>query len=471
MNLPRWLMLVFIVAAFGTAYTSLKPHSQRTWHTAAQVASIDGATPPVTTADQINAGTTDSNSFYQTSFISDGTTRLVHAPSLAQVDDHVVAVWFGGTKEGAPDVNLYADRLTLGGQHWGEDWVAMTPQRTAITQKRFIKKLGNAVLAPNADGTLSMFYVSVSLGGWATSALNYAVSRDGGLNFEPPRRLVTSPFFNLSTLVKGTPLHFDDGSIALPAYHEMAGKFGELLQLTTSGELLDKSRITSRRYSLQPVVFVDPGSADKNNPDNNHDNNLDNNLDNNHDNNLDNNRNSATALLRYCGKNPPNRVIAATSNDAGHTWKTSGKTALPNPNSALTGIMLDSGEYLLVLNDTEKQRNRLGLFATADKGKSFRVLHYFDDATSEEKNITKQIYTAKLAESLAAQGFDADTIANAVNRAVETMCKPKKNSCDFQFDYPYLIRTSDGNFHVAYTWNKAFIKHVTFNKAWLEQRL
>lgn len=433
MNLPRWFLLIFGIAAFGIAFDSLKPQAPLAWRPTPAV--------PPDTNTAARAKTAKPESTYQTTFISDGSTRLVHAPSLAQVGDHIVAVWFGGTREGATDVNLYADRRSLGEGQWATDRVAMTRQRTAAAQNRYIKKLGNAVLAPNADGSLSMFYVSVSLGGWATSTLNHTVSHNGGLDFEAPTRLVTTPFFNLSTLVKGTPLHYADDTIAVPVYHELGGKFGELLHVTAQGEMLDKSRITSRRYSLQPVVFPDRDGA------------------------------GATALMRYCGKAQPSRVVAASSNDHGRHWIASGKTALPNPNSALSGVTLPSGEYLLVLNDTEDERNRLGLFATADQGKSFRVLHYFDDATSTGQEVSKDLYAKTLAASLVAQGFDNDSIDGHVSRAMQTMCSATQHTCNFQFDYPYLIRTSDGNFHVAYTWNKAFIKHVTFNTAWLEQRL
>lgn len=426
MKLNRWLPLVVCIAVFAIAFSEL-PLSTENRLRSPQVA------PSLNPADTPEAPS------LSVSFLSDGGTRLVHAPSLAEVDDNIVAVWFGGSREGGTDVNLYSDRKNRTGQ-WGNDWVAMTPERTAQAQHRYIKKLGNAVLAPNGDGSLSMFYVSVSLGGWATSALNHAVSRDGGLTFGDPSRLVTSPMFNLSTLVKGAPQHFADNSIALPVYHELAGKFGELLHLGTDGRVRDKARITNRRHSLQPVMFVD-------------------------------NDKQATALLRYCGKTAPRRAIIASTNDGGRSWNELGKTALANPNSALAGVRLDTGEYLLVLNDLENDRNRLGLFATGDHGKSFKVLHYFEDMSMQTEHTKKQDYQELLRASLAGQSMPDANIKQAVAKAAETMCEPLHSTCSFQFDYPYLIESSDGNFHLAYTWNKALIKYVSFNRAWLENLL
>lgn len=434
MKLSRWLSLAVCIAVFAIAFTELPSQAPARLRPPslpnASLHPSPAATPPAN----------NSEPRYQTAFVSDGNTRLVHAPSLAQSADGVVAVWFGGTREGATDVHLYADRKPVQATTWGSDWIAMTRERTALAQQRYIKKLGNAVLAPNDDGSLSMFYVSVSLGGWATSTLNHTVSTDGGRSFAAPTRLVTSPMFNLSTLVKGTPLHFSDGNIALPVYHELAGKFGELLSVDRAGRVQDKSRITSRRHSLQPVVFVD-------------------------------NDMQATALMRYCGRSSPRRVILASSNDGGDTWNDLGKTALPNPNAALSGVRLDTGEYLLVLNDLEHDRNRLGLFATGDNGKSFKVLHYFENMSMQLEHTPKADFRQLLHASLSSQGIAEAAITNAVDKASETMCDPARGTCSFQFDYPYLIETSDGNFHLAYTWNKAMIKYASFNRAWLETRL
>lgn len=48
----------------------------------------------------------------------------------------------------------------------------------------------------------------------------------------------------------------------------------------------------------------------------------------------------------------------------------------------------------------------------------------------------------------------------------QRMCQ--QAGCSFEYEYPNFLRTADGQFHVVYTWNNSFIKHVTFNSAWLE---
>lgn len=49
------------------------------------------------------------------------------------------------------------------------------------------------------------------------------------------------------------------------------------------------------------------------------------------------------------------------------------------------------------------------------------------------------------------------------------VCKPQ--GCDFEYEYPYFSRGADGLYHLVYSWNNTFIKHVSFNAAWLAERL
>jgi hypothetical protein len=44
-------------------------------------------------------------------------------------------------------------------------------------------------------------------------------------------------------------------------------------------------------------------------------------------------------------------------------------------------------------------------------------------------------------------------------------------ACGFEFSYPYLIQARNGDFHLTYTWNRVFIKHVTFDPVWLNHHL
>ena len=175
------------------------------------------------------------------------------------------------------------------------------------------------------------------------------VSADNGANWGPARRLIASPFLNLSTLVKGTPVQFEDGHIGLPAYHEFAGKFGEFLRVNENGEVLRKTRLTSGNHSLQPVILP---LGDQ----------------------------SAVAFLRYAGP-PPGRVLAVRSQDGGDTWGTPAKTTLPNPNSAIDALRLSDGSLLMAFNNAKDGRNDLSLAHSQDEGHTWRVVRSVEYAS------------------------------------------------------------------------------------------
>ena len=122
---------------------------------------------------------------------------------------------------------------------------------------RYVAKLGNPVVGRAADGTLRLFYVTVSLGGWAGSSITTMSSNDEGATWSVPQRLITSPFINISTLVKGTPFLYADGTMGLPVYHEFVSKFAEILRLDDAGRVIDKQRLArGGQGTLQPVVMV-----------------------------------------------------------------------------------------------------------------------------------------------------------------------------------------------------------------------
>jgi predicted neuraminidase len=177
--------------------------------------------------------------------------------------------------------------------------------------------------------------------------VNAVVSGDDGATWSAPRRLVSSPFLNVSTLVKGRPYLHEDGSVGLPAYHELFGKFGELLRVDAEGNVIGKTRLSRGTQGIQPAVAVRSS-------------------------------NDAIAFMRYSGDGP-GRVLAARTRDGGRTWSEPEKLSLPNPNAAVDAAALPGGELLLVFNNGPQDRNNLSLAVSSDDGASWRVVHAFED--------------------------------------------------------------------------------------------
>ncbi len=351
------------------------------WSETPRLASAEFA-PPAATAQ-------DAALLTQGFIFEHAVTAMVHSGSLTELaDGSLLAAWFGGSREGAQDVAIYAARQHQGA--WSPPFIITDRASSARELGRYIRKLGNPVLLRDMRQRLWLFYVTVSIGGWSTSAIAYKTSDDAGKTWSAARRLVSSPFFNLSTLVRARPALYADGSIALPVYHELAGKFGELLRIGPAGQVLGKARMGSGRSAIQPSLLItDSGRA--------------------------------LALLRRSGRSPY-RIMLAASDDGGLSWSTPEATELPNPDASVAALSGYNGVYLLVYNPSEQGRNRLSL-ATSDDGRTWRKRADFANSAHQD-----------------------------------------------EFSYPYLIRGSQGDYHLIYTWRRKRMAYVHFNQAWLERR-
>ncbi len=372
----------------------------------------------------------------RTHFVSREQNISTHAASLVELDDgRIRAFWFAGSREGAQDVEIRSAVYDPVKDSWGAEHSIANRADTQHSLLRYVKKLGNPVALRAPDGKLWLFYVTVSVGGWAGSSITAITSSDNGTTWSPARRLITSPFTNISTLVKGPPFLYSDGTMGLPVYHEFIGKFAELLRINGNGDIIDKQRLSSGKSALQPVVLIkDPQQA--------------------------------LALMRRTGSSPK-RVIATTTEDAGQHWSEPSATALANPDAAISGVVLPDGRILAVLNDIEDGRDALSLAASSDGGNTWRTVYQLEDQRGQPADPASYLQVAaKLAKATDTSITDTAAYAKSAQRN-----KCEDQYCAFEFSYPYLIRARNGDFHLAYTWNRSFIKHVRFTQAWLDQRM
>lgn len=373
----------------------------------------------------------------QSRFASSKLHTQTHAASLIELKDgRLRAFWFSGSREGAKDVEIHDAVFDPAQGVWSTERSVIGREATQGALLRYVSKLGNPVPARAADGRLWLYYVTVSLGGWAGSSITAMHSSDEGETWSTPQRLITSPFINISTLVKGAPFLYDDGTLGLPVYHEFVGKFGELLRLGKNGEVLDKQRLSAGRdHGLQPVVLVQGAQQ-------------------------------AQVLMRYAG-DTPRRVLSITTHDAGAHWSAPAKTTLANPNAALSAITLQDGRMLAALNDLEGGRDALTLAVFSDGGASWQKVSVLEDQVAVRAQIQDEAQYLRLVEILAKES-DAAATPQHVESVQQAVCTP---GCRFEFSYPYLLQARNGDLHLVYTWNRSFIKHLWFNPAWLEERL
>jgi predicted neuraminidase len=294
-------------------------------------------------------------------------TTIVHAPTIVEGSDSALhSFWYGGSREGGKDVAIYGATLDQGDLSWSDPRQVVTREQTQKDLNRYIKKLGNPVVTMDDSKRFWLFYVSVSVGGWAGSSINVKWS-DDGIHWTPAKRLITSPFLNLSTLVKGNPVSYSDGHLIIPAYHEFIGKFAELIEVDMDGNVYNKRRLSWGREALQPSIMVMTSEQ-------------------------------AQVYMRFAGAKPL-RVMLTETADRGYSWTTPIKTQLPNPDAAIAVLGVRGGALedalIMAFNNSPEWRNRLSLGLSKDNGKSWVVLHDFeyDQNTAERFSYPYMIQT------------------------------------------------------------------------------
>ena len=137
---------------------------------------------------------------------------------------------------------------------------------------------------------------------------------------------------------------------------------------------------------------------------------------------------NATAYFRQTrSAELPKQIPVSFTQDAGQTWQSAPDLSIANPNSAVTGVILDSGVRILVLNNIEAGRYRLALMMNDGKSEQWRTVDLLED-----------------------------------DEAVPEMQRK-------EFSYPYLLSVDGGGVHLVYTWDRKRIRHRYFSEAWLKQ--
>lgn len=368
----------------------------------------------------------DGNFRFDAQFVSAAPGQAVHAASMVELTNgDLRAVWFSGSREGAGDVTLQTAVMDVDTGHWGIESTLIDRVQLQRGLQRYVKKLGNPVIGRAADGSLLLWMVNVSLGGWAGSSVSWVRSIDEGLTWSRPQRLVTSPFLNISTLPKGAPVRMADGHLSLPVYHEFFTKFAELLLLDVDGKVVDKVRIPGSQTSLQPVVMVSgPNNAQV-----------------------------------YMRSGTASAVMTSTTRNAGKTWSVSQPTALPNPDSAVAGVATLGGIQWMALNPGHHNREQLALIRT-QLGGSFdgQALWRVEASASPQARLSRPQYERLLSRELAAASASPAQVEAYVLSAMRQLCNEQE--CAQEYSYPYLLQGRDGSLHLVYTWHRTRIKHI-----------
>lgn len=283
--------------------------------------------------------------FFQTGpvFAYDASRPSNHASSIAAMPNgDLLATWFGGTREGLPDVSLWAARRSPGG-HWSQPYVLVSDPDRA---------LGNSVLFVDSKGLAWLFYVIKYGEGWAdwgTCHISVQTSNDSGATWSDPRRITRE----LGYIIRANALETPDGKIMLPLYIEdPARPMQSVVWVSGDGFISwDEYRVpVTDPANLQPSVA--PLDADH-------------------------------YILFARHHTVPGKIWVSLSSDGGKTWKEPFKHRLNNPDSGIALITLRSGALVLAWNDSKFVRTPLKVALSDDGGKTWPFEKTLETASGE----------------------------------------------------------------------------------------
>ena len=257
-----------------------------------------------------------------------------HASSLAETAAGLVAAWFGGTREGAPDVGIWLSRRV------GVRWTPPTEVANGIQADGTRYPCWNPVLFAVPGKMLMLFYkVGPSPQRWWGMV---QTSLDNGQTWQRARRLpdgILGP-------IKNKPVLLSDGTLLAPSssespespsrwrvHFETSRDFGE----TWTSVAPDPGSAQTAIDAIQPSVLFHPAGR-----------------------------------LQAVGRTRAGRIFETWSSDNGHTWTPLALTSLPNPNSGIDAITLRDGRHLIVYNHTAQGRSPLNVALSQD-GKTWQA--------------------------------------------------------------------------------------------------
>jgi len=364
-------------------------------------------------------------------------TLHAHSSSIVQLPDgDFYACWYKGSGErDADDVKVEAALLRQDSRTWSKPY-------TLVDQPDFPDT--NPVLFVDSHKRLWVIWSTIVANRWETALLRYkiafhypdltaapqwdvsdpllfiprnfaaAVKRDteswpahlpagpGGDEARHAMQMASDKYFSrMGWMGRNQPLELPSGRILVPLYSD--GYSFSILAITDDGgKTWTSSEPIVSMGGVQPSLVRKRGGT-------------------------------IVAYMRNNGP-PPRRVIRAESKDDGITWSTPIYTDIPNPGSSMEVTGLRDGLWVLIGNDTERDRNSLLVALSDDEGKTWKWRRHLDRDTSSTN--------------------------------------------PGSFHYPTLIQARDGSLHATYSYTQGglkpgepsqSIKHVHFNVEWVKQ--
>ncbi len=263
-------------------------------------------------------------------FAPDPARPANHASTITLTPNgDLLACWFGGSKEGLPDVAVWCSRKTPAAASWAPAYKLIDDPARAE---------GNALLFTDSKGTVWLFFVrkfAEQWNAWSQSKVFMVKSSDSGFTWSPETEITHEPGY----MIRNNLTELPDGRLALPFYIE--GKVDQsLFWLSGDGFAThEEYRVpVSSPGNFQPAFVFTGGSR----------------------------------VLMYARNTViGSKIWYSDSDDLGKNWTPPARSKFPNPASGIDAIALKSGAIVLAYNHSPLNRSPLSVAISTDGGSTW----------------------------------------------------------------------------------------------------
>lgn len=250
--------------------------------------------------------------------------KSCHASTLVEHEPgKLLAAWFGGTDEGAKDVQIWSSAFD--GTKWSEPAVLGTEPG---------QPTWNPVYFKNAKGTLFLWYkAGPSPERWTGYV---RTSTDNGKSWTKPE-MMHAGFWGP---VRAKPIQLTNGTVLAGTSAESYRNWSSFVDRSTDGG------VTWRRSNgialpsfgeIQPTLFEAKDGR-------------------------------VVALMRSKSR----KIVRAESKDGGETFGPAKETDLPNPSAGIDVVRTTKGDLFLIYNPTTLARTPISLARSTDDGATWK---------------------------------------------------------------------------------------------------
>ncbi|MCM2293903.1 exo-alpha-sialidase [Allorhizobium sp. BGMRC 0089] len=366
-------------------------------------------------------------------FIQNATVALLpsdcvqnHAANLHLLaNGDIACVWFGGTQEGIADISIWFSRLEQGANQWSK------PEKLSDDPTRSEQ---NPILFTAPDASLWLIWTAQISGRQDTAFVRYRISKDNGMSWGPIGTLIDEP----GTFVRQPLVVRQDGGWMLPVF--LCRTEPGIAWVGNDDSAAVKISHDQGRSWRHVEVPDSLGAVHMNIVP------------------LGGGRHVAFFRSRFA-----DHVRISSSQDDGDSWSPVKDLPLPNNNSSIQVTALADGRLAMVHNwssrDNARER-RLSLYdEIEDDGAGISV----DPTTiTDRPTAFWGAPRAPMTLSISADGGQSWPIRlDLEDGDGYCLSNNSKEALNRELSYPSIIEADDGRLHIAYTWFRRAIKHVS----------